>query len=88
MHEIWLPEHFYIDHMERDLPAGEVIDKGRKGVLVRCDDDTLAEILSDANYYSDCASEGWDLGDHHRALGMQASARATVRRIKAYRQGG
>lgn len=86
MHEIWLPEHFYVDHMERDLPAGEVIDKGRRGVLVRCDDDTLAEIRSDADYYSDCASEGWDLGDHHVALAMQASARATVKRIDQYRR--
>lgn len=81
MHEIWLPRKFLIDHMERDLPYGEIINDGKRGFLVRCNDDELAELLSDADYYSDCASPGWDITN---ALAIQSSARATVQRINRY----
>ena len=41
----------------------------------------LAELFSDAKYYSDCAGIGWDFPGK---LGMQSSARATVKAIEKH----
>ena len=84
-HTIWLPAYFAHDHIERELPYGEIVREGKQGVLIRCNDDELAEWLSDARHYSDCAGPGWDFDNR---LAMQASARATVKRIEAMRAEG
>lgn len=51
-HVIDLPPRFYDDHCERDLPSGFVIRRSKNSVTVRCDEPTLAEILSDAKHYA------------------------------------
>ena len=80
-YEVWIAACFALDHYERDLPCGELLEQHkRKGWLFRCTPGELAEWLSDATYYSDCAGFGWDFAG---ALGMQSSARATVKRVTA-----
>jgi hypothetical protein len=82
IYEVWIPACFALDHSERDLPCGELLEEHkRKGWLFRCTPGELAEWKSDATYYSDCAGFGWDMGSD--ALGMQSSARATVKRVSA-----
>ena len=73
-----IPHVFAIDHAERDLPTGEQVKLLARTIRYRCTAPELREWLSDAEYYSDCAGQGWDLGG---ALQLQASARGTVGRI-------
>ena len=73
-----IPQVFAIDHAERDLPTGEQVKVLARTIRYRCTAPELREWLSDAEYYSDCAGQGWDLGG---ALQLQASARGTVGRI-------
>jgi hypothetical protein len=80
-YEVWIPACFAEDHSDRDLPCGEFLEAHkRKGRRYRCTPGELAEWKSDATYYSDCAGFGWDI---EGALGMQSSARATVKRVSA-----
>tara|TARA_R110000744_G_scaffold316691_1_gene423303 strand:+ start:130 stop:429 length:300 start_codon:yes stop_codon:yes gene_type:complete len=78
-YEIDIPETFAIDHAERSLPTGEEVKVLARTIRYRCTAPELREWLSDAEYYSDCAGQGWDMGPS--ALGLQASARGTVKRI-------
>jgi hypothetical protein len=73
-----IPQAFAIDHAERDLPTGEQVKALARTIRYRCTAPELREWLSDAEYYSDCAGQGWDLGG---ALQLQASARGTVGRV-------
>jgi hypothetical protein len=73
-----IPQVFAIDHEERDLPTGEQVKALARTIRYRCTAPELREWLSDAEYYSDCAGQGWDIGG---ALQLQASARGTVGRI-------
>ena len=73
-----IPQVFAIDHAERDLPTGELVKVLARTIRYRCTAPELREWLSDAEYYSDCAGQGWDMGG---ALQLQASARGTVGRI-------
>lgn len=81
-----IPERFSQDHYGRALPCGEYLGEVREGrtVLHRylCSHAELLEWLSDADLYRDCASSaaGWDCGDG--AIGLQSSARATLRRVR------
>ena len=76
--EIWLPAYFYDDHVSRDLPAGQEIKRGSKGVLVFCNEAEIDEIESDASYYYDQYRTG---GFCEMDLGLMSSAKATVARI-------
>jgi len=73
-----IPKRFAIDHEERALPTGVQVKVLSRSIRYRCTAPELREWLSDAEYYSDCAGQGWDFGG---ALAMQASARGTVKRI-------
>ena len=73
-----IPRTFAIDHGKRDLPTGEQVKVLARTIRYKCTAPELREWLSDAAYYSDCASQGWDF---EGAFGMQASARGTVKRI-------
>ena len=75
-----IPQVFAIDHEERDLPSGEKVKVLARTIRYRCTAPELREWLSDADHYSDCAGQGWDIGG---ALQLQASARGTVGRIAA-----
>ncbi len=70
-----LPPRFYEDHIDRDLPGGVAFKLTRKLVSIEIDEDELAELLSDAHHYSSFAQNGSEY------LGLQSSARATVKRI-------
>jgi hypothetical protein len=83
-YEVWIPACFASDHSERDLPCGEWLEEHkRKGWLFECTHAELAEWKSDADFYSDCAGFGWNFGEGGMALGLQSSARATVKRVSA-----
>ena len=74
-----IPQVFAIDHAERDLPTGEQVKVLARTIRYRCTAPELREWLSDAEHYSDCAGQGWDLGG---ALQLQASARGTAARVR------
>lgn len=77
MKTIKLPNVFYDDHLERDLPTPEDVGKAKSYVTVRADDPALHELLNDAEFYaSPWGPDGEGLG------GLRASARATVRAIR------
>lgn len=76
-----IPAKFASDHYERDLSSGTLIKRGRQIWTFECTEAELREWLEDAEHYSDCASAGWGMG--REAVGLQASARATVKRVQA-----
>jgi hypothetical protein len=71
-----VPPVFYWDHCGRDLPAGEVLKETNAYVLIALNQNEYSELLSDAEFHSDCAS--W-AGNEYR--GLQSSARAMVRAL-------
>ena len=74
-----IPKVFYDDHtVTCELPAPEVIKETKSHYYIDSTSNHLAELLSNAKHYSDCAGQGWDFGNQ---LGMQSSARATVKAI-------
>tara|TARA_R110000787_G_scaffold269805_1_gene376690 strand:+ start:114 stop:404 length:291 start_codon:yes stop_codon:yes gene_type:complete len=75
---IEIPKCFALDHGQRDLPTGQCLKVLARTIRYRCTAPELREWLSDAEHYSDCAGRGWDF---EGALGMQSSARGTVKRI-------
>tara|TARA_R100000664_G_scaffold34032_1_gene53565 strand:- start:10275 stop:10544 length:270 start_codon:yes stop_codon:yes gene_type:complete len=79
-----IPKTFAIDHSERDLPTGIRVKELKRTIRYECTAPELREWLSDAEYYSDCAGEGWDMGDD--AIGLQASARGTAQRVRRLMQ--
>ncbi|MFZ2801483.1 MAG: hypothetical protein WAZ30_14780 [Syntrophorhabdus sp.] len=86
-HTILLPDMFYGDHKERDLPSGEIARYSGNRVLVECTLDELYEILNDAEYYAsmtrdDLNSSGQEYREFYRPLIL--SARRTANRIKEY----
>lgn len=78
-YNVWLPAKFWNDHADRELPAGVLIKTRGNRVQVNCTHDELAEILNDAEYYSDPAGPD----DYEGRAAMVRSAKATVRAIKA-----
>lgn len=81
---IELPPVFYDDHVDRALPAGTLVGANRNGYKIRCTEEELREIYSDAKYYAWLGTQ--ELGREY--MGLVSSARATVRRIDTYRNGG
>jgi hypothetical protein len=74
-----IPQCFAIDHDERDLPTGIEVKKTKRLITYRCTIEELQEWHSDAEFYSDCAGQGWCMDN---AIGLQSSAKATVRRVE------
>jgi hypothetical protein len=87
-----VPARFWEDHVERacrcaeDCPErrgaheGDYGFKTTKGYLVKLTALDASELRSDALYYSDVVR--WTGAPEH--LGLQSSARATVKRLDAY----
>ncbi len=76
-----VPEYFFTDHQDRDYNSEvEILDMETQGdtllVRVALTADQRSELLSDAEFY---AEGGGGLGPEYR--GLQASARATVKRL-------
>jgi len=77
---IRIPKVFYDDHViGMNLPAPEVIRETKSHYFIDSKSKDLAELLNNANHYSDCAGIGWDFEGQ---LGMQSSARATAKAIR------
>lgn len=75
---IRLPQRFFVDHEERDLPTPEVVRHTKAHFFVRAADPALPELLNDAEFYS----HRWG-PDGEGLEGLKASARATVKAIKS-----
>lgn len=71
-----LPPRFYDDHVDRDLPSGIEVKRTKRGVTVDLDAEAFADLLGDADHYA--------TGDFDPdLLGLVASARATLKRLRA-----
>lgn len=77
-----IPVVFYEDHLDRVLPTPTVIKSTKRNVWIDLNDPCTAELLDDAEYY---AGPG---GPDNCSRGLVASARATVRAIKAAQESG
>ncbi len=75
-----VPPLFAVDHTERALPSGTFLNMHGPFYRYACTMADLKEWASDAEHYSDCAGQGWDIGPI--AIGLQSSARATRRRAQ------
>jgi len=74
---VLVPSRFYYDHQGRDLPSGKVIKQYANGkVNVVLSQEELNDLLSDAEYYSECADQ---FGQEYQ--GLCKSAKATVKAI-------
>ena len=75
---ISLPRKFWKDREERDLPMPKPVRFNKSVVTVYPDDPAIRDYLSDAEYYSDIVYMSGD----RSYIGLQSSARATVKAIK------
>ena len=79
--KIRIPELFYTDHKERDLPTPHNFAKPNpRYVIIDSDDPAFDELIDDAKFYTGAGivSEIWE---SYRGLVM--SARATLKAINA-----
>ena len=79
---IRIPKTFYADHVERDLPAPEIVRSTKRHYWIDGGSEHLAELLGDAEYYSDPACYDFEFGSGLAALIL--SARATKRAIEKH----
>jgi hypothetical protein len=75
---IRLPIKFFQDHDERGLESPEIVKSTQRHWFVRANDPNLHHLLSDAEFYAD----RWG-PDGDGLEGLKASARATIKAIKA-----
>lgn len=84
MPNVKIPKTFYDDHRDRDLPAPPVLRKLARHYVVDAAHPDARELLNDATHYSDvCEWAGAPGASPY--IGLQASARATVRALRAGR---
>ncbi len=70
--KVKLPRLFYIDHRERDLPAGEIIRSiGKNQVEVVLDQDAFDDLISDAEHYG-FGGMDWGIDDSAKSLERSA----------------
>jgi hypothetical protein len=73
-----VPSRFYYDHKFRDLPSGKIVQEYSNGkVKVVLSQGELSDLLSDAEYYAECADQ---FGTEYQ--GLCKSAKATVKAIE------
>jgi len=87
-YQIEIPSLFAEDHsLYRDIPSGDLIKEGKLLWTFRCNEEELAEWISDAEFYSD--REHWKMGmgseDYAYLLPIIKSAERTVKRLKGQR---
>ena len=76
---IRIPRHFYYNHLRRSHFGAPTAWKGTKRhVWIDPADSALAELLSDASYYSDPS------GFYPEYFGLCMSARATAKAIESF----
>ena len=79
---IRIPRLFYDDHVERDLPAPDVVKHNNRHYWIDANSEHLAELHADAFIYSDF--QHWDFEVGSGLLGLCVSAAATDKAIKKY----
>ena len=87
-YQIEIPSLFAEDHsLYRDIPSGDLIKEGKLLWTFRCNEEELAEWISDAEFYSDW--EHWKMGmgseDYAYLLPIIKSAERTGKRLKGQR---
>lgn len=81
--EVTVPVLFWQDHVQRDLPGGEVQAYKGEDVVLRMDRATYDELLSDADFYStSMGASDWDY-DWSYLNDLRESAVITVDRLRA-----
>jgi len=73
-----IPRSFYDDHINRDCgQTGRIVHQTKALYTVELDAEAFEDLRSDAEYYSDTSSFGFEY------QGLCASAAATLRRLEA-----
>ena len=78
MNLIRISRGFYYDHRYRDLDTPVALRSTKRHVWIDPSDPALAELLSDAKFYSD------PFGFYPEYFGLCMSARATVKSIENF----
>lgn len=77
-----IPKRFYIDHIERDLEAPDILRETKHHYYIDASQrEALAELLSDADFYAD-----WLTGNRNYdsyLFGIITSAVATAKAIRS-----
>ncbi|KKN48349.1 hypothetical protein LCGC14_0653840 [marine sediment metagenome] len=56
---IRIPQRFYNDHVDRDLPAPDIVKATRRHYWINTNHPHFAELMNDANHYGE-SPLGWD----------------------------
>lgn len=48
-----IPQKFFVDHSERDLPTPEIVKETKVHYYIKKDDPAWAELVDDARHYAD-----------------------------------
>jgi hypothetical protein len=73
-----IPFRFWNDRAERDLEMPKVLSATKTYIRVSANDPVIPDVLSDAEYYTDIVK----MSGERFYLGLQSSARATVKAIR------
>ena len=82
MELIRIPKMFYIDHVDRDLPAPEIVRETKRHYFIDAKSEHLSEFLADAEFYWDPTLFACEFGDP--LWGLIRSANATEKAIKKH----
>ena len=74
-----IPQRFYVDHFERDLPTPPVVKSTSLHYWIDLNHPATADLFDDAEFYSN----EMDRGDHNCMMGIIRSAEATYNSIKS-----
>ena len=75
---IRIPHRFYIDHVERGLPAPGVLKRTKSHLWIDALSRDIPELLDDAEHYAN----NIDARDFPELFGLVRSARATAKAIR------
>ena len=75
-----IPQRFYDDHAERDLPAPEILKETSKHYWINAESEHLSELPNDADFYSDY--QHWP----RECWGLCKSANATANAIRLHQR--
>ena len=81
MKQVKVPQRFYLDHVNRDLPAGKIVKTSGKHFIIEVDQATFDELLNDAQFYADASYVIEQMGREY--IGLVRSAQSTVRALQA-----
>ena len=74
-----IPQRFYIDHSERDLPTPPVVKSTSLHYWIDLNHPATADLLDDAEFYSNEMDQGY----YNYMVGIIRSAEATHKAIKS-----